>query len=345
MRRLIYRIVLALSCFILNRQKNNTGSVDMSNALSSVEAFLIYRYDRLGDAVLTLPLVFILRKCFPGRPVYLLCSKNNNAVSTLVGEGVHVVSVRDLGMLKNRSLAVIDPFYKSWTKSFQLYLTLKPEVYIGFCKGDKYGLSFRDFCLMDRCVPFDERKRVIDNWERFVSMLSCNIDWKAAVRESGRQLVVQASCDELKPPQEKYILVCPHGSAPFRRFDGAFLARLAQVLRDIFPDHAVYFSSVHPLEEASLSLLKTPDLRSFVCAIHQSSLVISVDSAPVHIASLLDVPILGIFFNYKSTGHRFLPFSSCSHVVYVNRADEAGEQDLNEIIQGAKFMRNCMRSE
>ena len=73
--------------------------------------------------------------------------------------------------------------------------------------------------------------------------------------------------------------------------------------------------------------------------------MISVDSAPVHIASLLDVPILGVFFDYNSTGHRFLPFSSCSHVVYINRADEAGEQELNEIVQGAEFIQNCMQSE
>ena len=58
----------------LNLVKKDTIS------LKEIKNILIIRTDRLGDAVVTTPLIKAIKECFPDKKLYVLCSKQNEII-------------------------------------------------------------------------------------------------------------------------------------------------------------------------------------------------------------------------------------------------------------------------
>ncbi|MBK8980837.1 MAG: glycosyltransferase family 9 protein [Ignavibacteria bacterium] len=311
-----------------------------------VKNILVTRTDRLGDVMLTLPLISCLRKIFPGAKIYFLVKKYlkgllecYDGIDEIIYEDDHEGNV----LLKE----IINK------KNIDLSVNVKPDfrqAFMFYRLGIKYriGTAYRWYSFLYNCKVYEHRKNS-DKHESELNVLLIRNFFNEKCDENINSFRIDINKkDELKKKlislnkelKRKYIIVHPGSGGSAKDLPAGKFSELLKTLRHEFKDHSILLTGIkseRELEEKIISDSGSADavnlcgelsLRELLTLIDECSLFISNSTGPIHIAGILNKKIIGFYPNEKPMhAGRWKPLGK-NVVIF---SPESPDDDMNEI--------------
>lgn len=277
---------------------------------------------RLGDFITILPALRALRERFPGARIQILTSAAHARLLALCGSEFEIIGIRNPGSLfgflgalrslrrsgpdlvcsmspsnRNAALALASgaPYivgYLNGTDSLTPFLGVAPVESIGFF--GEAGVTFTSESILDR--PWKVLKAIgIDiPPDRLADLPPWTPNARARARL--RSLGIKG----------QYVVIHPFSGWEYRSWPLVDFASLAERILDRMPHDIVFVchsEEARQLEPLKLSLAKrenalffpSSDIIDTAALIRDADLFIGSDSGPLHLAALLDVPVVGLF--------------------------------------------------
>ncbi len=276
---------------------------------------LVIRTDRIGDVVISTAVIKNLREVFPDSFIAMMVTaytrgvvKNNpflNEVIIYDKRGKHkswLATLRfALGLRKKKfDLAII--FHPTNRAHLVSFLAGIPKR-VGFNR--KMG-----FLLTDRIkdTKHEGKKHELEYCLDLLRYLGIKIESKdtfvgldKAAQENVDRLLTEKGIDS----RDKFILVHPAASCPSRRWPVERFSQLCDKLIDKYNIKIVFIASndqkhicadaIKGMKSPAIDFSGRCNIEELCCLINRSSLFVSNDSGPVHIAASLNVPVVAIF--------------------------------------------------
>lgn len=317
--------------------------------LNKVKKVLIIRDDSIGDLVVTNPFIRGLEQFFPHWEITILVSERGQSLlksetslkNILVPfkKNGFTLFLRLFNHRKEEFDLIIDPFESRISRSYFIFYALKPRHIIGFAKKEKYGLISKDFELIETQYKLDHQLTFFENFRFFLNQITGQNLTTQAYRELAR-IDLPSEAEEKaaeffhKTIGRPCIFFNIDGSKDERTLSADAVKEISRKLSQ----HANVIISAAPKNlkklKESLGFESCPSILfmydgatilDVVSMIKRSNYVVSVDTVAIHIASLFNKPILGIYT--RDTGRTkvikdikrnvmFDPYSDLSVVVY-----------------------------
>lgn len=276
----------------------------------------LVRLSALGDIVMCLPLVRTLQKSFPeaeitwivGKPFYPLLEKL---------EGVHLIAMPKVKSWKGlkQAKAILKPYAfdvllatQASLSAHLLYPFISAKRKIGY---DSFrSKDFHSLFVQERIAFCKEH--TVEGFLRFAKTMGANkISFDGTISlEEGVALV-----------KEPYFVINPCSSKKEKDWDYSNYRHVIQYVRDNFGMRAVLTGGESDAavcdqiakESHAINLCGKTSLQELARLIKGSKFLISPDTGPLHIASALGTPVIGLYATTSSllTG----PYFSKEHVI------------------------------
>ncbi|HZR37964.1 MAG TPA: glycosyltransferase family 9 protein [Nevskia sp.] len=163
----------------------------------------------------------------------------------------------------------------------------------------------------------------------------------------GLDLDPPSSFDAELPPQRPAILFNMFSAEPPKTIDVEHGARVLAGLAALAPQASLCLSCTDATEDAARRAIAASgtagktvntekNLRRLISLCARASLVVSTDTSLIHIASALDRPVLGIYFNDPVKSVEWAPLAThCAAVISRNR-DTVNGFSLDEVLEKAR---------
>ena len=291
----------------------------VAEAYRAPQSILVIEYWNLGDLVILLPFLRNLRQSFPGARISLLVNAGN--ATFLEGQGLvdEFIPVRVPWAQHFSRWKKYNPFSRSWISFARALTALRKKQFDWTFSGRMdlrdnflmwlirarrrigYGVGGGGFLLTDRVVPDVSRPHRADVWLHLLSAAGAT----PARDTGGYQLsdAVHASAQAFLasrgiPRAASLIGIHPGARIATRRWGDERFVEVAQRILDETGMHVLWFSepgnpSTEPLHPRCHPAAL--DFRSFLAVLARCRLLLCNDSGPMHLANLLNVPVVAIF--------------------------------------------------
>jgi heptosyltransferase-3 len=253
-----------------------------------VAKILIIRIDRLGDFVLSLPVIDNLRMQYPQARIDVLVKPALQEFAGLMKHISRVLVLEDMistmRVVRNEGYDIVIDMLCDWRlKSAVLAAASAAPVCIGF-KGGWRELFFS--------LSVDSAKGAQD-------MVSLHLALVAAlgVPVSVREPLIDRVCERQTDPM--VIAIHPGGYFPSQRWSPGCFSELAQRILSLYkvelvliggPEDKVLVENIFSGIEDRRVKTVYPGMKEFVSLLSKSSLLICNNSGPLHVAAALGVP-------------------------------------------------------
>lgn len=294
-----------------------------------IKRILLVRTDRLGDVILTLPMLPVLRSCFPDAHIAMLLRRYTGAiiegnpfVNELIwyDEGAELVSFSTMrrALRQGRFDAVI-VVYPTFRLAWLMFSSGIPV---------RIGTGYRSYSfLFNRRVyehRKDARRHEVEYNLSLLSELGCtasgppefSITLPGGLREKVREILKGSGID----PSREIIVLHPGSGGSAREWSGKNFGALAARLGS---DPAVQIVVTATGAEAgkaeevvrdsngkARSLTGMLTLQELAVLIEMSRLFISNSTGPIHVAAALGTPVVGLYpWQTAMSAHRWGPYT------------------------------------
>lgn len=281
--------------------------------MKEFKRILIIRTDRMGDVILSVPVISNLRRVFPESYIAFMCRPYTRALLEGNPDLNEVIVYDKYGTHKS--------FLATWRfardlkrKNFDLALILHPTNrahLIAFGAGIKTRIGWdRNLSrLLTEKVPHlksqgkkHESEYTLDilrALELEVREMPLVIPVKDSARRSIGEILKKKGIDEA----EEFVVVHPSASCPSKRWKQRSFAALIKKIRQNLHLPVVVttaetekeFAAVVAREEGVVDLRGMVSLFELIALLERAKLFVSNDSGPVHIAAALGTPVISIF--------------------------------------------------
>lgn len=287
----------------------------MNPKVNGQRRILLLRLDRLGDVVLSTPVISALRKHFPKAYIAMAVRPACEDV---------VAFHRDLDEWfvydkegKHRSIAATWQFARELRRhQFDTAIVLHPSTrshFIPWLAGipNRIGYDRKNSWLLTRRVPHDKQLGRKHEAQYTLDLLqSLGVDAKnplpsVAVRREAHDFIVAELRKAGISPEDKLVAVHPSASCPSKRW---LPERFAQVADRLIKEcrtrvivlagekDAVYaHKMVEAMQQPALNLAGKLSVGQSAGLMSQCQLLLSNDSGPVHLATAVKTPVVAIF--------------------------------------------------
>lgn len=269
------------------------------NVPSCPRSVLVIRPGGIGDAVLLVPVVRALRRCFPQVSIDILAERRNAGVFALCPE---IRSVRRYDIL-SEFCAAFRPCYdvvidteQSHRFSSVVARTVRAEARIGFATNNRRR-------LFTHPIPYEQDEYETDCFRRLLSPLGCGgagggyapfLEIAGPDTETAARLLASLG-------ERPFVVVFPGASIAERCWGADRFGELADRLRKgriaaVVVGSAVDREDAEVIERSdALNLAGKTSLAETAAVIARSSLLVSGDSGILHIAVGLGIPTVSLF--------------------------------------------------
>lgn len=328
---------------------------------SSLKRILIVRTDRLGDVVLTLPMLSYLRHCFPGVRLVMLLSRYTGAIV----EGNRFVD----GILwydrQTGKRAFRDILRDVRAERFDAVIVVKPSARLALllsCAGIplRVGTGFRWYSFLFNRRVFEHRKTAqrheLEYNINLLRPLGCAVPAGHVPAEFG--LVpgaaalqeVQAMLGDRVRPGVPRVVVHPGSGGSAREWPTASFGKLAAriaVERDLNilvtggpADSAKADAVCGAVGGRALNMCGRLSVSQLVALLSSATLFIGNSTGPLHIASALGVPVVGFYPQIPVMGPgRWGPYTDRKRVLVPDRP-----KDCRKCLRSGGGSCECMES-
>lgn len=294
------------------RRQNNI--MDISN----IKRILIVRTDRVGDVIVSTPVITAARSAFPNAYIAFMVSPETKEI-VAQNPYLNEVIVYDK---KSKHRGIFQTLrFARWlrAKRFDLALILHSTVrvnIVSFLAGIPKRVGYRrgkmDFLLTDG-LPYKKRFGEKHESEYSLDVLrSLGIDAETSPLVMPIKKEDEKNIDNLLrecglKEGERFVVINPGASCNSRIWPSENFAKVADILIERFGIKVILVSSPNQVQmkigERVRALMKNKPL--FLCGrtslgemaalFKKASLLVSNDSGPVHIASAVGTPLISIF--------------------------------------------------
>lgn len=326
-----------------------------------VNSILVTRTDRLGDVMLTLPLISCLRKIFPGVKIYFLVKKYLKGLLESY-EGIDEIIYED-EYEGDTSLKEI-----LRKKNIDLSVNVKPEfrqAFMFYRLGIEYriGTAYRWYSFLYNCKVYEHRKNSDKHESELnVSLIrnffneKCDENINSFRIDNNRREELRKKLITLSPELlEKYIIVHPGSGGSAKDLPAGKFSELVKVLHHDFKDHSIVLTGIQSERELAekiisdsgsadaLNLCGKLSIGELLILINEGSLFISNSTGPIHIAGILNKKIIGFYPNEKPMHEgRWKPLGINVEIFSPESPnDDMNEININEaVISAKKFIKS-----
>lgn len=283
------------------------------------DSILVLEYWSLGDLAIVVPFLRSLRRSFPKARIALLV--NAALPNFLRDEGLvdEFFSVRVPWAQHFYRWRKYNPFSRDW---FALFLAIKAlrkrhfdwafsgrmdlrDNLILWLTGARrriaYGVGGGGSVLTDRVAPDLSSPHRADMWLHLLDAIGVSPDREPRrLRLANAELAAAESFLRGRgiPPGAFLVGVHPGARSATRRWSRERYAEVAQRLVKEARAYVLWFSQPgEPYQAPALEhcYAVSLDFRSFLAVLSRCSLLVCNDSGPLHLANLLDIPVVAIF--------------------------------------------------
>jgi lipopolysaccharide heptosyltransferase II len=282
-------------------------------------SILVVEFWNLGDLAIVVPFLKNLRRNYPEARVSLLV--NAGLISFLEGQGLvdEFIPLRVPWVQHHSRWKKYKPFSRDWISFARTLQAVRKRKFdwaisgrmdlrdnfllwlSGAARRIGYGLGGGGFLLTDCVTPDVSRTHRADVWLHLLEAIGkpANRDL-SGMQLSGDELAsAQLFLQEKGIPLDAFLIgVHPGARLAVRRWGDQRFAEVAQHLLTESDAHILWFSDpgnpsvAPPLERCHAVSL---EFRSFLAVLSRCRILICNDSAPMHIANLLGVPVVAVF--------------------------------------------------
>ena len=258
------------------------------------DAILVISLHKLGDTVLTIPTIKLLKDYF-NKSFYILCSDSsaqiykkifNDLEYLIVSEDQTIFKGRILKRkvikkIKNISPSTIVDLTGSITSAYLIF-RLKSKNIVGINEEFYKG-------LYTKYVPIRKEPHLIDIYLDVIRMLSPEL-----VEDSIIEFPIRIK-------QNGLILIHPFAGWAAKEWSFNNFLKLYDKLNSkydvkfLFEKGRLKPDALSELKNMKVKYSETKDIKELLETLSNSSLLISNDSGPIHVASLIGIPTFGIY--------------------------------------------------
>ena len=325
----------------------------------SVKKIIIARTDRIGDVILTLPLVSEARRIFPKAKIYFL-------VSSYVKDLLN--GYEDIDEL----LFIQD--YPGFSGKRRLFGKIKPDMFIqaypraglsiaAYLSGVKYriGTAYRWYSIFLNLKVYEHRKECkLNEADYNLNLLKSFVDgagsdkvYKLSYTENERKKFRDKFHQYELSFDDKYIIIHPGSGESSIDLPLEMFSEFAEKFIEGFKDYKVIITgtkrerNLYEKMHNSLPLVYRRSLYNLTGSLNLEELMILIDhtklfmsnsTGPLHIAGALNKNTIGFYPNSKPVNAvRWGPPGKNSYVFAPpDGSDEMNKIDLNEVIDTTK---------
>lgn len=333
---------------------------------------LCIRPDNIGDILMTTPALRALKHAVPNRKITLLASSAGNAITKFIPEIDDVIlfdtpwekngissayynlmhnTIKEIKSKKFDAAVLFNVYSQSPLPAAMLcYMALIPKV-AGYCRENPYKLITDWF--PDR-EPLKEIKHEVQRQLHLVNSLGASIENESlslSISKSAEQALSEKLLHFGINLQHKSVIVHPGVSEPKRQYPVDSFAATAKMISEGLGYQVILtgIKSEKKLTDriASISGTNTYNLagelsmEEFIALIKNSSLLVSNNTGPAHIAAAVQTPVVVL---YALTNPQHAPWDVPHKILPFNIPFEM--QSKNSIVNYAneRFFKNKTQS-
>ncbi len=278
---------------------------------SKTESVLFRVGDRIGDSVIITSALNQLKQAFPNIKLGYFVSKHNEFI--FKNSPLNIVCIKGFwDCLKNRKkwqvIINMEPSFTS--KQLLQYFLLVPQYTIAFPKTYKKYYN-KDTVITDLYIEqvcHFSKILSLTPFKKFVEKIPVSYVLPEIPKENINEALSLWN-------KKIKILVCPKGA--YRKIDSDILYKaIAALPKEILTDCHFLISLTKNTEEykilqniknGTITFAPPTNIQTFTDLIKSADIVLSVDSAPVHLAVACNKYLIALFLNYKDNLSCFAP--------------------------------------
>lgn len=305
---------------------------------SRVSSVLIFRYDAIGDAIVTMPLIRVLKRFAPQITIGVAASDRNRLLFEHDPDIDHVYLFS-----MTPSIQLLRECFRARKVSWDVVMNLvfidktraaiyakiaAPHAFTITSVRDKQEKYLQLYSALGQMPPLrpptPEAKQVLD------LLLGCI----AVPPEAARELPSLPDFENIthlrkdieavlkRSGKLRYIVINTDASQEVREWGYANSIALAEMIVQQMPDVHVFLTSAPSRGEALKELIKTtvpgityletPTILHLSSAVRGALAVVSPDTSVIHFATAQQVPVVGFYFEETE----FLPYGGPSRVLF-----------------------------
>ncbi|MFZ1323106.1 MAG: glycosyltransferase family 9 protein [Ignavibacteria bacterium] len=322
-----------------------------------VKNILVTRTDRLGDVILTLPLLSCLKKVFPDAKLFFLVNVSLKGLLECY-EGIdEIIYTNDL-----KDKDALTEIIRS--KEIDMAINVKPDFNLAsifYRLGIKYriGTAYRWFSFLYNYKVRIHRKRS-DLHESELNLLmiksffneECGNELgKFNIEESKKFRLTQKLSKFNFELSEKYVIIHPGSGGSAKDFPADKFIEFTKMFSIDYENFKVVLTGLQGenelsekiiigsgIEKSAVNLCGKLDLGEMLMLINDCSLFISNSTGPIHIAGALNKKIIGFYPNEKPMhAGRWKPLGNDVEILSPESTkDEMIEIDSKKIMNAVK---------
>jgi len=328
--------------------------------LKKAKKVLIFRYDRIGDMIISTPIFRELKNSNPNINITVLASKVNKDV---IRYNPYISEI--FTNYKNNILSDLFTLIRLRRKNFDVCIELdhsvithaiirlkiiNPKKIISVYKDGRYGVKGSELELYDYFTKKDKKSHFSKIWLDTLIFFGINTSVKKYdffISDSERDRAVnftqsigkaikiginlEGSFKEKRIQKKQLEQIC---TGLYRNDNNIKIIILSR------PEKAPMINKI--LSELKLDFVissyETNTINDAAALVEQLDLIITPDTSIVHIAGSFDKPVISIHENNPDSFRLWSPISSLSHTVFTDSNYGLANYSVDEIIESAKDM-------
>ena len=332
--------------------------------LSEVRSVLIFRYDALGDAVISTPVWRLIKQRYPQVRIGVVGSARNRALLACDPDidTVYTISRKpDLRSLRELLRArkgdwqiALNLFFSDKTRGAIYARIAAPRGYSATIVREKHAKYAEIYSFVGDRPPLRPPTPMT---LQVMEVLRAATGFTATPEEVMPRIVIDPAVDEsfageltrlvAKHGSAHYVLLNTEAAEAFREWGYDKALELSIALADADPGtlvvwtsgplraaHAKAYLAEHAASHPRILYLDTPSVHHLAVAVREARLVISPDTAVIHFAAALGRPIVGLYVE----PNEFLPYQSVSTVLYAPDGRTIRSVEVAEVLTAAMKM-------
>lgn len=320
---------------------------------AAAKSFVFLRYDRIGDLIVSLPLVKSLRDAFPASEMILVGSETNASVGKYCGLFDEII-VKPKGRVFSWIFILWGLRRRRISVTFDLNHSVTPHTLIACLvinskhvatpfKDGRWGVSGRELALFDLMPPQHKDgydRPLAETYLDIAQLLQCSTD-------SALPYPLSPSFNDNQ--SGRTILLNHRGSRASMRLLDQHLLEMAKIIKDARPTYTVKmvpqrsdYDHIANLMENQNNVQILPPSQTIIPVIEivkASALVITPDTALVHIASAFSKPLIAVYANAPALFSQWRPLNAAPTVtLFSSKNNSLDGYDFHELSEAVAEM-------
>jgi len=323
--------------------------------IKNVKSVLFFRYDRIGDMVVSTPVFRELKLAYPHISITVLASKANQGVLLNNPYVDHIVinhkntllsDLPSLLQLRKQQFDVCIEFDHSVVPHAIIRLkVIKPKITISVKKDGRYGVNGSELSLYDLYTGRSKNSHFLDLWLSTLNPFGIkpkskkyDLFFTNKQKELAKNFIKQYS--------SKFLVgINLEGSVKSRKIK---FSELHQICQGLYKENnnvqIIVLTTPNNLQVTKRKVVemgldyviasyKTNTILDVAALVNQLNLIITPDTSIVHIASAFNKPIVTIHENKQDNYQLFSPISLLNKTVFSPKKDTLDGYDVQKVIE------------